>query len=79
MQGFFGPIKYLAARRVLINHGIWKEEIKRILYGNWDNEWNEQFRLEYQKLRVDWYWQSIEFIDQYKEWAVRELDNLLMN
>ena len=78
LQHYINSLKYLAARQVLISKKVWNEQDRKIQYGNWSQKLMDEFDAEYQRVRVEWFWQGINLIDQYGEWSVRELDRALI-
>lgn len=67
------PLKYIAAYRA----GLVKNGEKEVYISDWTQDEHRRFDEEYQKVRIDWYQESQEILDQYHQWAVEQLDEAL--
>jgi len=71
-------LKYLACKRILQKRGQWNINMKRIVYGNWPKDMLRDFKREYQKIRVEWFWACIKVADNYHELLQDWLDKAII-
>ena len=73
-----GSLEYLAARKVLMANEAWKEGTKEIVYGSWPDAMKKQFELEFQMVRLQWFWNTQQFVDSKKVTVIRLLDDAIL-
>lgn len=71
-------LKYIACKRILERMGRWKVQ-KSIIYGQWKGKPRKEFRTEYQRVRIDWYWMCQTVIDRDMVYFQNLLDQALLN
>ena len=75
-QGLIPHLKFIAARRILIKRNEWQE---KVLIGmkNWSPQKLMEFAQEFQKVKIEWYWECIKIAEQEHAFFKSKLDALL--
>ncbi len=76
--GLVRQLKYIAAKRILGRHNEYKGE-KLLGLKNWSKERIEEYNLEYQKIRVEWYWECLRLAEEYNKNFSEILDKIILN
>ena len=59
LEGISSHLKYLAARRIMLNQGVRNIPIAIVMKG-WSQEIMKRYRSEFQKVRIGWFWSCIQ-------------------
>lgn len=70
-------LKYIAAKRVLEKRREWKNQ-KFIGMKFWPEIKKNEFKIMYQKVRIEWFWQCIELAGKHYKYFASKLDKALI-
>lgn len=76
--GYTMHLKYIAAKRVLQRRKLWKGE-KSLVFGKWPEDMQGEFELEYQRIRIEWFWTCIRIAEKYYKYFNSLLDKAIIN
>lgn len=76
--GFTKLMKYVAARRVLINHSQFDTDQKIIRIDQWSSDLHREYEETYQQVRQQWFWEGLAAVDKHSEWCIEALDQALV-
>lgn len=76
--GFAKQMKYVAARRVLVNHSQFDTDQKIIRIDQWPSDLHHEYEDAYQQVRQQCFWEGLTAVDRYSEWCIATLDKALI-
>lgn len=71
-------MKYVAARRVLINHNQFDADQKIIRIDQWPSDLHHEYEEAYQQVCQQCFWEGLAVVDRYSEWCIETLDKALI-